>query len=383
MYHYLLIIICFYGCSKSIMLDIEDYNSISSIEIIDQISVRELEQYWSNPIANDFISYDLDVLRIVYYSETDRKIASGAILIPKTNDIKGIISLQHATFFGDEEAPSENGSFSVVSRKSIFASHGYIVVLPDYFGYGVDKERIHPYHHAATLSMASRDMLRATLEYLDKNSITYQKKIFLAGYSEGAYATAAFQKYIEESGEWEITGSSLGAGAYNLLQTVDTFIAVETLDNDCLPCNAFFLQAYNDQYDLKRNMSYYFKEPYDALIENGLLLGTYSGEEVNAAFPEDPNELYNSEFIKSYGNEGEVELKMAFQENSIQEWRVQSPTIIMHGQNDNVVPYFNSAQLHDNNMDNQYVNFKELVSSDHFAGIFEWGIITMEYFDQF
>ena len=262
LYYFILIALSFISCLEP-MVDSEpvDYELISDIELIDQISVGEMQQYWSNPLANNFINHDVDVYRLVYHSDNKRKLSSGAILIPKVQNIRGVISLQHATFFADEEAPSENGDFSVVSRKSIFASHGYIVVLPDYYGYGVDKDNIHPYHHAETLTMASEDMLAAAYEYLESTDLRYESKLFLTGYSEGAYATAALQQKIEQNSRWDITASSLGSGAYNILETVSSFIDIENLDDDCLPCNAFFLQAYNEQYNLGREMDYYFNEP--------------------------------------------------------------------------------------------------------------------------
>ena len=383
LFYVLLFVLTLISCSESMApFDPIEFDLIEDVEMIDQVTVREMQQYWNNPLANGFINNDIDVYRLVYHSDDKRRLASGAILIPKTDNIKGIISLQHATFFADEEAPSENGDFSVVSRKSIFASHGYIVVLPDYYGYGVDKDNIHPYHYAETLTMASEDMLAAAYEYLASTDLTYEAKLFLTGYSEGAYATAALQRKIESTGRWNVTASSLGAGAYNILETVSSFVDIEDLDDDCLPCNAFFLQAYNEQYDLGQDMSYYFNEPYASLIDDGLLLGTFSALEVNRSFPDDPKDLYNSIFLEDY-QQDDIELKTALAENSIQDWDILSPTIILHGQNDNVVPYFNSTQLYDQNIENSLVLFRELMAPDHFQGIFEWGLITMDYFDGF
>jgi len=139
-----------------------------SLNKIGEISVAELRSYWDNDQANRFITSDVSVYRAEYTSNINGESIplSGAVLIPETEEIKGIISIQHATFFADIEAPSENGAFSVVSRKGIFSSNGYIVVLPDYLGYGVDKDRIHPYHQASTLASASYEMITAAKDLM-------------------------------------------------------------------------------------------------------------------------------------------------------------------------------------------------------------------------
>ena len=113
-----------------------------------------------------------------------------------------------------------------------------------------------------------------------------------------------------------------------------------------------------------------------------MLLGTFSGAVVNSSFPDDPAELYNPEFLENFRNDG-AELKAVLLENNIVDWDIQSPTVILHGQSDNVVPFFNSVQLTERNEGKSFVMFRELMSPDHFQGIFEWGLITMDYFDGF
>jgi fermentation-respiration switch protein FrsA (DUF1100 family) len=382
---FLFLSLSIFSCSTTMIAPVDiNYQSIVSIDQIDQISTTELQGYWDNPIANTFIKSDIDVYKVVYRSRDanqQEKLLSGALLIPRI-PLKGLISIQHATFFGDEEAPSENADFSVVSRKSIFSSNGYAVALPDYYGYGIDKDNIHPYHHAESLSIASKDMLIAAIEYLELNEIDYKDKVFLAGYSEGAYATAALQQNIESSMELSITASSIGAGAYNLSATVDRFTDLEVLPFDCLPCNAFLIQAYDDVYQLDQAMSYYFQEPYAGLISNGLLLGESSGFDVNNSFPLNPSELYNIQFIEEYKT-GNTALRTALEENSIHEWIIKSPTLIAHSPDDNVVPYFNSTDLLSLNSNNATVSFQDLIGRNHYDGIFDWGLYTMAYFDNF
>lgn len=353
------------------------------------IPVNELKNYWgNNDTANAFIEHDVEVYRITYQSEQadgERKTLSGAVLVPQKTGAKSVISIQHATFFADEEAPSVNQGFSVVSRKSIFAAHGYIVFLPDYHGFGVDRDNIHPYHDAETLQSASEDMLLAGYEFLTNKGIDFTQKLFLAGYSEGAYATAALQQSLEKRIDLAVTltATSLGSGAYNMKATFEQFTSPGEQVFGCVACNAFFLQSYNEVNKIGHPLSYYFQEPYQSSIEAGLFLGDFDAGEIAQQLTEDPAELLNPAFILNYYLANEKEWERALVENSIHEWQPKHPTFITHNEQDNVAPFFNSQELAIFNEGNSNVVFLPIPNTDHFSGIFQWGILTIDYFDKF
>ena len=379
------IMVCI-SCSSTDNLDMRSERLVlRDIKELQGITSQQIKTYWQNDAANRFIKNDIAV-HSVQYRSTDingKNIElSGAVLIPDTDDVKGIISIQHSTFFKDEEAPSKNATFSVVSRKSIFASNGYIVILPDYQGYGIDEERIHPYHQSHTLAQASYDMIKASREALIEMDINPDIQLFLAGYSEGAYATAALQQLLEEKDELYVSASSLGSGSYDLRQTFESFLINTDKVENCTPCNAFFVQSYNDFYNMLKPMSYYFQEPYATEVENGLLLGAYDAENIASKLSADPNALFNPEFFQDYATD-QTTWKDVLDQNTIIDWVIQSPTLITHNINDGVSPYFNSERLAGVNEGNQQVIFEPISGTNHFDGIFTWGIMTMDYFDQF
>lgn len=350
---------------------------------------NQLITYWgNNDTANAFIQYDVSVYSITYNSidkNGNTKLLSGAILVPNNSMEKSVISIQHATFFADSEAPSVNDGFSVVSRKSIFAAHGYIVFLPDYYGYGVDRNTIHPYHHAESLRIASRDMILASYEFLKEQQIQFNQKLFLAGYSEGAFATAALQQLLESDQKLPVslTASSLGSGAYNMKATFEYFTADINQPPGCTPCNAFLLQAYNEVYDIGYEMDTYFQVPFNQKIAEGLFLGDFDAAEIATTLPDNPTQLYQPTFITHYYQGKASSWEMALSENSIHEWQPQQPTLLTHNQQDNVAPFFNSVDLADYNATNNNLTFLPIEGTDHFSGIFNWGILTMDYFDRF
>lgn len=387
-----LLIATIFSCTVSrdgIPNPVPDLTFLTSWEKMNKITQAELATYWgNNDTANAFIQYDVSAYKITYQStgfDGTPITLSGAILIPENSAPNSVIAIQHATFFADAEAPSINKGFSVVARKSIFAAHGYIVFLPDYYGYGVDKQAIHPYHHAESLQLAAKDMLLAGYEFLKNQEIDHNQQLFLAGYSEGAYATAALQQVIENRTDLPatLTATSLGSGAYNLKATFEQFTSDISQPFGCTPCNAFLLQSYNAVYQIGHPLTTYFQEPYSSVIESGLFLGAYDAPAIAQQLPSNPAELYNPVFILNYYNGTETAWATALAENSIHQWQPKHPTLLSHNLQDNVSPFFNSEELAKFNQNNPNLTFLPISNTDHFSGIFQWGILTMDYFDKF
>ena len=78
--------------------------------------------------------------------------ASGLVPLPDSDKTLPILSLQHGTIADDNEVPS-NFVATSVNRNYASALGGleYVVVAPDYLGYGESDHLLHPYEHGATL----------------------------------------------------------------------------------------------------------------------------------------------------------------------------------------------------------------------------------------
>ena len=109
-----------------------------------------------------------------------------------------LLSYQHGTIFTDDKAPS-NDSDSIEGI-GVLAGSGYIVSSPDYLGYAESTSILHPYVHADSLASASIDMLRASKAFLASQNVEINNQLFLAGYSEGGYATIALQRELQKIG---------------------------------------------------------------------------------------------------------------------------------------------------------------------------------------
>ncbi|MEQ9299330.1 MAG: lipase family protein [Cyclobacteriaceae bacterium] len=314
----------------------------------------------------------------------DRVIASGAILIPIGITDPDVLSIQHATFFADEEAPSENGDFSVVRRKSIFAAAGNVVFLPDYIGYGETGDLVHPYFQKSSLAQSSYDFILAGREFLlSKTSIDFDKPLHLAGYSEGAYATLALANLIEaQEPDLDLGLLSLGSGAYDLEATVSEFVGSIDQPMACIACNAFFVYAYQHYHQLGGALSTYIKSPFAELIEGGLLNGDYNAAEIAAALPVSGIDLFDEAFVARYENEEEEVFQNLLEQNSISKLP-NARLMIIHGNEDGVAPVFNSRDLAQNaTAQGKDASYIELPGVNHFDGIIDWGFLTLQELDQ-
>lgn len=307
---------------------------------IKNISKEEIVKM--NPLFSAYAKYGVKVYKVTYNTtNTDGTpiTASGAVIIPSTNLDASMISVQHGTITTDAEAPSNFASDSeAASFGTIFGAMGYIIVYPDYIGYGASKDIPHPYEHRASLSSACLDLLRATKEMLKtKPSVKWDQKLYLAGYSEGGYATMSLQKRIEEeaASEFNLKASSCGAGAYDKTAFMKFVINSPTLG--VASYNSLYLWVlltYDHIYKLNKPATYYFKDPYAAQIAQ---LGIKNP--INVSF----NLILNDSFKTALNSGADTGFINAIGDNDVYNWKPKTPTRLFHGDADPLVFYFNSV----------------------------------------
>jgi dienelactone hydrolase len=296
------------------------------------------------PGASSLAQFAIKVYRLTYKTtgENGEEVtASGALLIPAAGKAVPLISYQHGTIrrTDEEMAPSNyNPNGEVWSGISLLASTGYVVTAPDYIGYGESKNLPHPYEHAATLASASLDMMRAAKEFCARENVVLNNKNFLLGYSEGGFATMALHKLIEEehAAEFPITASAPGAGAYD-----KTGFANYIMNSD-EPLNfintyVWVLDTYNRIYEINRPFSYYFNEPWATQIQGDLFTP------VNQY----PKQLFTEAFRNGVLTGSDTQMKAAFEDNNLYDWKPKAPIALFHGTADDYVPFFNSQRAYD------------------------------------
>ncbi|GEO02710.1 hypothetical protein AAE02nite_03740 [Adhaeribacter aerolatus] len=299
-------------------------------------------------IKND-IKNDIQVYHVTYLTTYQGKEikASGLMCVPK-NVIGAmpVLSGHHGTTFEQQDAPTNFPA--AFSGFELFASAGYLTVIPDYIGYGVSKDIFHPYYNQQYSALAVIDLIKAAKSYAKKNALTLNDQLFLVGYSEGGYVTLAAQKEIETnpSHKLTVTASASGAGGYDLADMLAEVKSGKPYPNPSYL--AFILQAFNSANGWNRPLTELFKEPYASQMPS-LFNGTASAGTINRALPKEPEKLFNAEFFANLKKEdGELTLKKALVDNSIvTNWVPQSPTKIYQGTADAVVFYQNSKNSYD------------------------------------
>lgn len=206
-----------------------------------------------NILKNKY-NYDLDrfmqsmhpvsAYRIIYNTIGvfgENRLVSGMILMPNC-PIHGTILYYHPTEVIKTNVPSCStdgdeycmGYSATYARKfaALFASVGYIVVMPDYIGLGIDNKIMHPYVlYPEVNAKSGLDMLIAANELFKRkefqsynNSITSKLlPLILSGFSEGAgYALWASRKLQNDDSQllkdinMHLVNTVVLSGAYKL-----------------------------------------------------------------------------------------------------------------------------------------------------------------------
>jgi len=285
--------------------------------------------------------YDIELYSIVYetidqFGETTQ--ASGSIAIPYDDNFAYPFYLfGHGTQIRRSSAPSMNG-FSLLNMW--VATSGYIYIEADYLGLGVS-EILHPYHLKDVTASTMIDMIYASREFCRQlGSIQYNNQLFIAGYSEGGYATMATVKEIEENyNDINITMSFPMAGAYDLSGTMVDLMLLEEpyADPFYLP---FFILSYIEKYNLGA-LDIFFKSDYiEGLPE--WFSGEYSGGYINEFLPDIPIHMMLPEMVEEFDNNPNFPFRLYLEENNLINWVPQNPMYMFHGILDERVPHQNS-----------------------------------------
>jgi fermentation-respiration switch protein FrsA (DUF1100 family) len=382
-YWFLAIWLLVWGCKPKDGPDPNKNSFLVESSLITELSQDQLRQQLQalNPLIAAFVRNGVKAYRITYKTKnTDGKeiTASGALVVPVTTQPAAMVSVQHGTITDDAQAPSYfNSSSEAYLVGSLFGSLGYIIAYPDYIGYGASKDVPHPYEHRASLASASLDMIRAAREFLaGQNGITWDKRLYLTGYSEGGFATLSLQKKIEEETgtEFNLRASSCGAGAYDKTATMRHLVSQQTsgqASNNSL--YLWVLLTYDRVYGLNRPLDRYFKQPYLASIQQ---------QRQNARINVPLNTIFTDAFAKGVLDGTDMPFINAVKDNDVHDWRPRTPTRLYHGTADPLVFFFNSQNAFDamRARGATQVTLVPLQGRDHGTAINDFLLGTFEFF---
>ena len=248
--------------------------------------------------------------------------ASGLVGVPAkaAGAASPVLSYQHGTIFRDSEAPSNNAVASEVAL--VMASVGYIVLAPDYVGYGASKGAPHPYLLSGPSAAAVVDFLTAAQTWRRQQGVADNGQLFMTGYSEGGYVTLAAHRALQWGNSPHLQNLRqvvVGAGPYNVQATMDGLVDVVRQENKVV----------------------------GALINPGFLrhLGGSAQREVRRALlkallPNDADVVIDATFIDNFLSDDVPNLNRL---SNVHQWRPTLPVRFYHGKDDCTVPYASAA----------------------------------------
>lgn len=152
------------------------------------------------PARNAVLLYRVTYSSVIPEMNNKPTLASGLLAIPDTGGKAfPVVSYQHGTVYGRHEVPSfPDQSPETQLMIAQFAGQGYVLVGADYFGLGTSTES-EGYMVKASHQQATYDMLMASRDVMNALGVG-QKKLFIAGWSQGGFVTMALLEKLERSG---------------------------------------------------------------------------------------------------------------------------------------------------------------------------------------
>ena len=296
------------------------------------------------------VNYGAKVYVVTYNTTLGTKnlVASGVVCIPDGGGTYPILSFQNGTNTLYINAPSVNAASYNVQLISGFATTGFVVVLPDYLGFGSSTEVFHPYLHMQSTVTSILDLFRAVKEMSAKTDLNLKlsSDLYLMGYSQGGLSTLQLHKTIETSysSEFNLKGVGGGAGPYNLTSIIGMAVGAPTYSQPYYI--AYIIKGFKSAGAFPNPYTDIFNEPYASRID-GLFNGLNSGSAINSQLSTDMSQLFTNEFRTTWTTNTKFkEMRDALASSSITAWKIKTPLILTHGQADLDVPPSMTSQLY-------------------------------------
>ena len=311
---------------------------------------------------------------VSYWSQNpqgDSLLVSGRIYLPKRRYLNGIVIANHYTMTADTEVPS-----NMLSMESIFALKGYAVIMPDYVGYGLSRDEVHPYLHWRNAAQTAIDLLNRMPALLDYYGYSYPNDVVVTGYSQGAAVALGVVRMLEEQGEtipWIVRKLYAGAGPYDPAATYLYSVERDTMG---IPAAIpLIVMGLSDAYDLGFELEDFFLEPLLSNYDEWLLSKEYSVQQIN----QNMGSIVMSELMTPESLDPNHPIADMLYEvllsNSNVGYDLLSPAYFLHSIDDEVVPLLNTE-----NLMNQMPN-DDLISYDidHYGSHMQASVPFMKY----
>lgn len=291
---------------------------------------------------------------------------SGKVLMPADGKFDRYIVVSHYTIGSNKEAPS-----NAFPLEGMLCSMGYALICPDYIGYGITADKIHPYLVMDVTAINVVDMYVAVRKYFDAAGLhPKHDDIYLMGYSQGGATTMAVEYMIEEIYNLFVLDEPIkirrvfaGGGPYDVKATYERFVTENVADYPVavpLVLQGMIKGNYLDL-DLKTMMQPWLCDKLDDWINSKL----YTTAEINELIGTKITSYMLTETGMNVQSKEVSELFKAMVQNSIisYAWEPQAPVYIMHSMDDETVTYLNAT-----NAKQRWANANIIYNFGHYGG---------------
>ncbi|MCX8019667.1 MAG: hypothetical protein N2747_04155 [Chitinophagaceae bacterium] len=150
--------------------------------------------------ASPFFRNGIKTYSVIYKTKNfsgAETLASCSVMVPDAPGPYPLINYNHGTFFPEDEwrEPSYNNDYnSDINITYMMGAAGYLVVAPDYIGYGASRNPEHNYCDYFNIAVNVIDAIRAVREFCASQNFSLKNKLFLTSWSEGGSVTLATVK---------------------------------------------------------------------------------------------------------------------------------------------------------------------------------------------
>ena len=271
---------------------------------------------------------------------------SGKVMLPKGRKPKRLILVSHYTVGSNAEAPS-----NCFSLEGVLVKMGYGLIIPDYMGYGVTSNEVHPYLVMMQTAFNVTDMYFAVKEWLKAVDMEPEEEdIYLMGYSQGGATTMAVEYMIETA--YNDPNDSLyipihrvfaGGGPYDVKATYERFVNTDTAGYPvAVP---LVLQGMIKGNKLNMDIKTMVRPEFCDQMLDWINCKQYTTAQINGFIGTKVTHEILTEEAMEQTSDNVAELYKAMTENSVvsYNWMPLSSVYILHSMDDETVPYTNAT----------------------------------------
>ena len=272
---------------------------------------------------------------------------SGKVMLPRGQKPKRLILVSHYTVCSNGEAPS-----NCFSLEGVLVQMGYGLIIPDYMGYGITQDSVHPY---LVMDLTARNVLdmyfavKPWLKAIDREP--EHPEIILMGYSQGGANTMAVEHLIEteywaveDPRQVKIHRVFAGGGPYDVKATYEGFANTDVASYPVavpLVLQGMIMGNKLDSIKIETMMQPWLVEHLDEWVNSK----KYTSAQINALIGTHVTHELLTEKAMDQKSWEVSELQKAMVQNSITSfnWIPEAPIYILHSMDDETVPFANAS----------------------------------------